>query len=160
MFTVVEANLSLPNHGEALLALLSEYAMDPMGGGVPLDERVRNKLLSALQERTNMHAVLAFEGEHPVGLIISFEGFSTFSCQPLLNLHDVIVSSTYRGKGVLRLMFKKIEEIAQQLDCCKLTLEVLEGNHHAISAYAAHGFAAYELDPGMGKAVFWQKKLA
>lgn len=159
MFSVVEANLSLPNHGEALLVLLSEYAMDPMGGGAPLAEHVRNKLLSALQARTTTHAILAFENEHPVGLIISFEGFSTFACQPVLNLHDVVVSMPYRGKGVLRLMLNKLEEIARQLDCCKLTMEVLEGNHHAMAAYATHGFAAYELDPAMGQAVFWQKKL-
>lgn len=159
MFSVVEADLSLPSHGEALLVLLSEYAMDPMGGGEPLAEHVRNNLLSALQQRASTHVVLAFDGEHPAGLIISFEGFSTFACQPVLNLHDVVVSLPYRGQGVLRLMLAKLEVMARQLDCCKLTMEVLEGNRHAMAAYAAHGFAAYELDPAMGKAVFWQKKL-
>lgn len=159
MFSVVEANLSLPHHGEALLSLLSEYAMDPMGGAEPLAEHVRNHLLNALQQRASTHVVLAFDGEHPIGLIISFEGFSTFACQPLLNLHDVVVSLPYRGQGVLRLMLDKLDVIARQLGCCKLTMEVLEGNRHAMAAYATHGFAAYELDPAMGKAVFWQKKL-
>ena len=41
----------------------------------------------------------------------------------------------------------------------KLTLEVLEGNSVAQSAYRAFGFEGYELDPQMGKALFWQKKL-
>ena len=41
-----------------------------------------------------------------------------------------------------------------------MTLEVLEGNEIAQHAYRSFGFAGYELDPRMGKAMFWQKKLA
>jgi hypothetical protein len=40
------------------------------------------------------------------------------------------------------------------------SLEVLEGNKSAQAAYKASGFDGYELDPKMGKALFWQKKLA
>jgi len=159
MLTVVEANLTLPAHGQALMQLLNEYALDPMGGAEPLSEHVKNNLLPALQKRPITWAVLAFDGAIPAGLIISFEGFSTFACQPLLNLHDVVVSQPYRGKGVFKLMLQQLEEIAQRLGCCKLTMEILEGNRHAMAAYRAHGFAGYELDPAMGKAVFWQKKL-
>ena len=54
---------------------------------------------------------------------------------------------------------QKAEEIALSLDCCKLTLEVLEGNHIAQSAYKTFGFSGYELNPQMGKALFWEKKL-
>jgi GNAT superfamily N-acetyltransferase len=164
MLTVVEANLAVAAHGQALLQLLNEYAMDPMGGGEPLSDRVKNNLLAQLQQRPTARAVLAFDGEAdagiPAGLIICFEGFSTFACQPLLNLHDVVVSQSYRGKGVLKLMLQKLESIAHELGCCKLTMEVLEGNQHAMAAYKAHGFAGFELDPAMGKAVFWQKKLS
>jgi len=159
MLTAVEADLTLPAHGLALIQLLNEYAMDPMGGAEPLSDHVKNNLLTELQKRPTTRAVLAFDGEIPAGLIISFEGFSTFACQPLLNLHDVVVSQPYRGKGVFRLMLQRLEEIALGLDCCKLTMEILEGNRHAMAAYRAHGFAGYELDPAMGKAVFWQKKL-
>jgi hypothetical protein len=41
-----------------------------------------------------------------------------------------------------------------------MTLEVLEGNVAAQAAYQSCGFAGYELDPCMGKALFWKKKLA
>ena len=51
------------------------------------------------------------------------------------------------------------EELARELGCCKLTLEVLEGNAKAQAAYKSLGYAGYELDPAMGKALFWQKKL-
>jgi hypothetical protein len=35
----------------------------------------------------------------------------------------------------------------------------LEGNKLAQAAYIANGFAGYQLDPEMGRAMFWQKKL-
>ncbi|MDU0356030.1 GNAT family N-acetyltransferase [Paraglaciecola aquimarina] len=57
-------------------------------------------------------------------------------------------------------MLQKVEQIARQKDCCKITLEVLEGNEVAKNAYLKHGFAGYELDPEQGKAMFWQKVLA
>jgi ribosomal protein S18 acetylase RimI-like enzyme len=52
-------------------------------------------------------------------------------------------------------MLNKAEEIAIDLGCCKLTLEVLEGNTIAQSAYKSCGYS----DPKMGRAMFWQKKL-
>jgi len=56
-------------------------------------------------------------------------------------------------------LLAEAEQIAIGLGCCKLTLEVLEGNAVAQAAYKASGFAGYQLDPKMGKAMFWQKKL-
>jgi hypothetical protein len=56
-------------------------------------------------------------------------------------------------------MLNKAEEIALGLGCCKLTLEVLEGNTIAQVAYKSCGYSGYELNPKMGKAMFWQKKL-
>jgi len=159
MLTVVEANLANPKHAQALLQLLNEYAMDPMGGAEPLTDHVKANLVSQLQQRPTARSVLAFDGEVPVGLIICFEGFSTFACRPLLNLHDVVVSQPYRGKGVFKLLLQQVEKIARDLGCCKLTMEVLEGNRHAKAAYQAHGFTGYELVEEMGNAVFWQKKL-
>ena len=41
--------------------------------------------------------------------------------------------------------------------CCKLTLEVLDRNRVAMSAYISFGFVPYALDPAAGSAVFLQK---
>ena len=70
-----------------------------------------------------------------------------------------MVALPYRRKGLAKLLLKKAEEIALDLGCCKLTLEVLERNHVAQSTYKAFGFSGYELNPQMGKALFWEKKL-
>jgi GNAT superfamily N-acetyltransferase len=111
------------------------------------------------KERFAAHVILVFVDAEPAGLVVCLEGFSTFACKPLLNIHDVIVALPYRGRGLSKLLLQKAEEIALDLGCCKLTLEVLEGNHVAQSAYKACGFSGYELNPQMGKALFWEKKL-
>jgi GNAT superfamily N-acetyltransferase len=52
-----------------------------------------------------------------------------------------------------------VEAEARARGCCKLTLEALEGNTGAIALYRDFGFAAYELDPAMGRASFFEKSL-
>jgi len=71
----------------------------------------------------------------------------------------VIVLKEFRGLGISQLMLNKVEAIARQKNCCKLTLEVLQGNEPAQKSYLKHGFAGYQLDPKMGQAMFWQKPL-
>ena len=84
-------------------------------------------------------------------------GFSTFKCQPLINIHDLAVIKTFRGQGISQALLSKLEQLALKKGCCKITLEVLEGNIVAQNAYQKFGFAGYQLDPNMGKAMLWQK---
>jgi GNAT superfamily N-acetyltransferase len=156
---IITADLSVPSHGNAIVLLMDEYACDPMGGGKGLSDYAKTNLISKLSQLNSYHVVLAFIDRQPAGLVNCFEGFSTFACKPLLNIHDVIVSSNYRGNGLSKLMLSAVEKIAIDLGCCKLTLEVLEGNHVAQKAYRSCGFDGFELDPEMGKALFWEKKL-
>jgi len=130
-----------------------------MGGGEDLSSFVKTNLISTLQSRYGVHIVLAFVDQKPAGLAICFEGFSTFACKPLLNIHDFAVTPEFRGRGLAKQILEKVEGLARQLDCCKITLEVLEGNKTAQAVYSACGFAHYELDAQMGRALFWQKKL-
>lgn len=157
---IVEADLNSPEHANAIIELLDHYARDPMGGGAALAASTRENLIGELRKRNTAHIILALADGQPAGLMNCFEGFSTIACKPLLNIHDVVVASGYRGKGVSRMLFEKAEEMAQALGCCKMTLEVLEGNTVAQAAYRAFGFNSYELDPEMGRAMFWEKKLS
>lgn len=157
---IVVADWADPRHAQAVVHLLDAYAQDAMGGGTPLPEFVKNNLVAELRKRPQALAVLAFVSGEPAGLAICMEGFSSFACQPLLNVHDMVVAPQFRGRRLSHKILAKVEECARQRQCCKLTLEVLEGNAVAQRAYRAFGFAGYELDPTMGKAMFWQKKLA
>lgn len=121
---------------------------------------VKARLPAALAARATAHIFLAMQGPEPAGLVICFEGFSTFQCRPLLNIHDVIVAEKFRGLGLSKRLLTAVETHAQRLNCCKLTLEVLEGNTIAQAAYRSLGFDAYQLDPALGRALFWEKKLS
>jgi GNAT superfamily N-acetyltransferase len=156
---ITRADLSTASHGNAIVTLMDEYAQDPMGGGKGLSDYAKTNLIAKLREISTAHIIIAFVDRKPAGLVNCFQGFSTFACQPLLNIHDVIVSANYRGNGLSKLMLAAAEKIAIDLGCCKLTLEVLEGNHIAQQAYRSCGFDGFQLDPEMGKALFWEKKL-
>jgi GNAT superfamily N-acetyltransferase len=92
-----------------------------------------------------------------IGLLNAFEGISTFKAKPLLNIHDIAVTAQCRGRGVGRALMAAAEAYAKERGCCKLTLEVLEGNTRAIGLYRSVGFDPYELDPAMGRALFFEK---
>ncbi len=160
MIETVTADLALPEHANALVQLMNEYALDPMGGGQELAPRVKANLAAELNKRPAVHVILALVDKKPAGLAVCIEGFSTFACQPLLNIHDMIVSGPFRGQGISSRLLQAAEDLAVELGCCKVALEVLEGNRIAQASYKRAGFAGYELDPAMGKAMFWQKNLA
>jgi GNAT superfamily N-acetyltransferase len=93
------------------------------------------------------------------GLINCIEGFSTFACRPLVNVHDVAVLASHRGHRIGERMLALVELLALERGACKLTLEVLDGNRSALTLYQRCGFAPYQLDPALGNARFLQKKL-
>lgn len=159
MITIVKADLTHSEHADALIKLLGEYACDPMGGGEPLSEAVVANLVTEMQKRPHLHSFLGFSGAEPVALMNTVEGFSTFAAKPLLNIHDVVVSRVFRGQGISRLLFAAAESFAKTQGCCKLTLEVLEGNEIAKNAYIRLGYVPYQLDPQAGHAQFWEKKI-
>lgn len=162
---VCRADYADPLHAQVLVSLLDAYASDPMGGGEALSDFAKTHLVASLAARPHAYSVLAFvlrEGEsleQAVGLVNCIEGFSTFACQPLVNVHDVAVLSDYRGHGVGEKMLALAETIARERGACKMTLEVLQGNASAARLYRRVGFENYQLDPAMGQAQFMQKWL-
>ena len=146
-------------HARAIVEILDSYASDPMGGGEPLGPRTRQNPVAELRRRPWIVTLLAVREGQPVGLLIAIEGFSTFAAKPLLNIHDVAVLPEYRGQGIGRALFAEAERVARKRDCCKLTLEVLEGNARARALYEHLGYRPYMLDPATGAAQFWEKPL-
>ncbi|WP_295300054.1 GNAT family N-acetyltransferase, partial [Thiolapillus sp.] len=119
----------------------------------------RETLIPALTDQPGAFSILAFDGDEPVGLVNCFQTLSTFKARPLINIHDVTVKASHRGQGISTRMLREVEAVARQRGCCKLTLEVLEGNRIAQQVYRKFGFNSYELDPALGQALFWEKKL-
>lgn len=156
---IIKIDYSNKDHAQDLIFLLDVYASDPMGGESPLSDNVKNNIAKELSKRPHAFSIISYVNGTAAGLINCFELFSTFSCKPVINIHDIVVLKEFRGNKLCHRMLEKVEEIAISKECCKLTLEVLENNLPAKSSYTKFGFTDYELDPKMGKALFWQKIL-
>lgn len=157
---VIQADYANPKHSKEIPELLDAYASDPMGGGKPLEAKVKENLVAELGKLSHAFTVMAYIDGTPVGLANCFEGFSTFACKPLVNVHDIVVLKAFRGHGVSQALLRKVEDIAKAKGCCKMTLEVLSKNEVAKGAYRKFGFSSYELDPQAGTALFWQKSIS
>lgn len=151
------ADYASPSDARAVVDLLDAYARDPAGGGEPLSAYAREHLVAELAARPQAFSILAFDGDQAVGLVNCIEGFSTFKCKPLVNVHDVAVLASHRGRGVAAQMLLAAEAVAVQRGAVKMTLEVLSGNAPALALYRRLGYAGYQLDPAMGTAEFMQK---
>lgn len=156
-FSVRLADYACATDAAALVALLDAYASDPAGGGEPLSDYAKSHLVRELAARPQAYSVLAFDGHQPVGLVNCIEGFSTFACKPLVNVHDVAVLASHRGRGVAAQMLALAERQALARGAVKMTLEVLSGNEPAVNLYRRIGYEGYQLDPAMGTAQFFQK---
>lgn len=159
LMTIAPVDFADPADTAGLVHVLNAYACDPMGGGTPLAQDVRERLPSAMAQVPGAFALLARLAGEAVGLATCFMGFSTFAAHPLVNIHDVSVLPAHRGKGIARALFAAVEDEARQRGACKVTLEVLSGNHRAKELYASLGYGDFQLDPQAGHALFWQKRL-
>jgi len=157
--SVITADYHNRQQATDVMACLSAYALDLMRSGEALSEFVQNNLIQRLQQQSHVFSVLCYVDGNVAALANCVEGFSTFSAKPLINFHDIVVLKSFRGQGLSQYLFAYVEKIAIEKGCCKLTLEVLEDNAIAKSAYQKVGFGGYELAPEMGQAIFWQKKL-
>lgn len=158
-FSVRRADYADPADARAVVMLLDAYASDPAGGSEPLSDYARANLVPELAARPQAYSILAFDGDVPVGLVNCIEGFSTFKCRPLVNVHDVAVLASHRGRGIAEAMLREAERVARERGAVKMTLEVLSGNTPALCLYQRVGYAGYQLDPALGTAQFMQKWL-
>lgn len=162
-FTTRRVDYQKTEDRAALTALLDHYARDPMGAGAAIAPEVLARLCDDLAARPFAFSFIAWaqtaQGERAAGLANCFEGYSTFKAKPLINVHDIVVHSDWRGQGVAQQLMQAVQAEARARAACKITLEVLTGNHTAMKSYERFGFAPYALDPKAGTATFMQKWL-
>lgn len=159
LLEVRRANYLLAADRSAITTLMDSYARDPMGGGTALAPAALARLCDDLATRPYAFSFLAWLGNEPVGLANCFEAYSTFKARPLINIHDLAVQPHARGRGVGQALMQAVQAEATARSACKITLEVLSGNAVALKSYERFGFAAYQLDPAAGKAMYLQKWL-
>ena len=97
---IIKGNYSNKDQGMDIALLMNSYAKDPMGGGKPLDDEVINNIATELSKLPYAFSIIGYIDGLPAGLVNCFELFSTFSCRPLINIHDMIVLKNFRGQGL------------------------------------------------------------
>jgi GNAT superfamily N-acetyltransferase len=158
--SIVEANFDDPVHAAAIVDLLDHYAQERMGIGRPLSDDVKQSLVPRLRDHPTSFALLAFLGGEPAGVAVCFVGFSTFQALPLVNVHDLCVKRSVRGRRIGREILRRVEEKAQSLGCGKITLEVRDDNDRALNLYESAGFDGRRSRDGRPRTLFLEKPLA
>ena len=156
---IVEADLSLERHQKDVVTLTAAYALDEMGNGGPLPSETLEELVPALRRHPTTLIFLAYLDGNAVGIANCFLGFSTFKARPLVNVHDLAVLPEYRGRNIGPRLLQAVEQKALELGCCKVTLEVQEGNTRARHVYASQGFAQALYGDENGGSLFYSKPL-
>ena len=156
---VIRVNYSNSRHSKDLCRLLHLYAEHETGTGAAISPGFFDALPDLLDKFPTSLSVLAYRGDDAIGLVNAFFGFSTFMQKRLVNVHDVMVIPEQRGRGVAGRMLHEIERIAREHDCCRITLEVLDSNLSARSAYAKLGFSQTPYHPDRDT-LFLQKPLS
>ena len=136
---IIEADLENTSHAEAIVRITNDYAEDIMGGGKPLPDHVQEHMISGMKSSPGAIVFLAKDDEGFIGVANCFMGYSTFFAKPLINIHDLAVLPDARGKGIGSKLIEAVTEKAENLGCCKVTLEVLE-NNPARNLYERSGF--------------------
>lgn len=156
MKRVVEASGADTAH---LLHLLDSWQRTPGGGSQALTEEVRDRLTQTLPRQPHLIALLALDGENPVGCAVGFHHLYLFAGQPVANVQFLFVQPEYQRRGIARKLMQSFEDRARTLGCCRLTLEVRTGNVPAKSLYAALEYRQAVFGPERDTLEYWEKAL-
>jgi len=151
---IIPCDYSDPEHRKAIIALISAYIQDEMGGSFPLSEQEQTDLVEGLKNHPKTLVLLAETQGIFTGLLTAFENFSTFTARPMMNIHDVMVLKEYRKKGIGRSLMNALIEEAEKRNCSRITLEVRKDNLPAQNLYQDLGFQ--DTEPSM---FYWRKYL-
>jgi ribosomal protein S18 acetylase RimI-like enzyme len=154
MIHVVEVDFENAEHCNAVIDLMNHYMMDEMGNHPPHTKESAKQLIEGLKNHCNKLCLLAESEGKFVGLVNCFISFGTFAAKPFINVHDVVVLKTQRGKGIGRIMLEEVAKKAKAMGCSKITLEVREDNAGAKHLYNKLGY-----NDGFPPMHFWTKYL-
>ena len=134
------ADWSDPDDAAVLLRLLDAYAQHPMGGLQPLRAEVRAVLPTRYAAVPGAFSLLALQGNEPLGMANCLTSFSTFHAAPRVNIHDLFVCDTMRGRGLGRRLLAAVCQQAALRGAAAVTLEVRADNQAACHLYKSFGF--------------------
>lgn len=103
---------------------------------IATEEDVRQSLFGSTPQA---EALLAFEGDTPVGFALFFSNYSTFLGRAGIHLEDLFVLQDYRGRGYGKALLEEVQAIARDRGAGRLEWNVLDWNTPAIEFYESLG---------------------
>jgi GNAT superfamily N-acetyltransferase len=89
--------------------------------------------------RPYAEAVIAREGDEPVGFALWFHNYSTFAGRPGLYLEDLFVRPACRGRGYGEALLRYLARVALGRGCARFEWSVLDWNEPALAFYRKLG---------------------
>jgi GNAT superfamily N-acetyltransferase len=136
-YTTVEAIESdLP----AIIALLEELSLN-LERSHDLDQRQLMSNGLALIHDPRAHILLAKDGANAVGLIHFSTRKTALHPTPSALIDELVVTQSYRNKGIGSELLKAAIVKCRLLGCCELEVSMESSNRKARDFYHKHGFA-------------------
>lgn len=96
-------------------------------------------LIESLFVKKQAEVIIAEEGGVSLGFALYFHNFSTFKGKACLYLEDIFVKEEHRGRGIGKILFKRLAQIAVERDCKRFDWAVLNWNKPSIEFYKSLG---------------------
>lgn len=127
-----------PENVPQIIALLREFA--EYENLLDYFEITEDRLEIALfGEGKTAEAIVAFDGETPIGYAVFYPSFSTFRGQRGFYLEDIYITKNYRKQGVGEMILKFIANLAKSRGFERIDFLVLEWNSPAVEFYKKLG---------------------
>jgi GNAT superfamily N-acetyltransferase len=106
----------------------------------PPDKKDKLRLLKhAFAKNPLFYILLAKSNSTAVGYAFYFFTYSSFLARRTLYLEDIFISKNYRNKGIGKLLFNELVNIAKKQKCGRMEWCVLDWNINAINFYEKLG---------------------
>ena len=131
-------------------ALFKEYSS-------ALSVEVESNIVRELFELAYFHGFICFAENKPAAFAVCFESYSTYRAKKVLNIHDFMVSESYRGQGMAKALLNGIEQYCHENEFLKITLEVDDENIAAKKLYSSCDYEDFQVV--LKGLLHWQKYL-
>ena len=96
-------------------------------------------LMESLFVKRQAEVIIAEEGGIALGFALYFHNFSTFKGRECIYLEDIFVKEEHRGRGIGKILFKRLAQIAVERGCERFDWAVLDWNQPSIEFYKGLG---------------------
>lgn len=96
-------------------------------------------LMESLFVKRQAEVIIAEEEGRALGFALYFHNFSTFKGRACLYLEDIFVKEEHRGRGIGKMLFKRLAQIAVERGCERFDWAVLDWNKPSIEFYKSLG---------------------